>query len=121
MSVTGDVITYPPLAHLPRSSRRQRSLQKGKSGSPDFTGFLQIGQRSFRARLRGIGKEVRGPIAEFRSVLRRDCISLLIVTSDLLTLTSLLTLNDFCHQIIVVGGGDAAAVDSPSFGSLPSG
>ena len=52
-SVTGDEITYAPLAHLPRSIRRQRSLQKGKSASADFTGFLQIGQRSLMERLRG--------------------------------------------------------------------
>ena len=49
-SVTGDEITYPPLAHLPRSIRRQRSLQKGKSGSVAFVGFLQIGQRSLMER-----------------------------------------------------------------------
>jgi len=54
MSVTGDEMTYPPLAHLPRSIRRQRSLQKGKSGSAAFVGFLQIGQRSLMVLLRGI-------------------------------------------------------------------
>jgi hypothetical protein len=46
MSFTGEEITYCPLAHLPRSRVRQRSLQKGKSGSALVTGFLQIGQRS---------------------------------------------------------------------------
>src|SRR6201993_1549150 len=46
VSFTGEEITYWPLAHLPRSMRRQRSLQKGKSGSALLTGFLQIGQRS---------------------------------------------------------------------------
>src|ERR1700732_2893473 len=53
-SLTGDEITYPPLAHLPRSIRRQRSLQKGKSASVAFVGFLQIGHRSLMERLRGI-------------------------------------------------------------------
>ena len=38
---------YCPLAHFPRSMVRQRSLQKGKSGSFFFTSFLQIGQRSW--------------------------------------------------------------------------
>ena len=51
---TGDEITYAPLAHLPRSIKRQRSLQKGKSASAAFAGFLQIGQRSLMVRLRGI-------------------------------------------------------------------
>ena len=46
MSRSGDGITYWPLAHLPRSMVRQRSLQKGNSGSELFTGFLQIGQRN---------------------------------------------------------------------------
>src|SRR5208282_3552836 len=53
-SATGDEITYPPLAHLPRSINRQRSLQKGKSASVACAGFLQIGQRSLIERLRGI-------------------------------------------------------------------
>src|ERR1700730_10458440 len=53
-SSTGDEITYAPLAHLPRSIRRQRSLQKGKSASVAFVGFLQLGQRSLTVRLRGI-------------------------------------------------------------------
>src|SRR4029077_14067869 len=53
-SATGDEITYAPLAHLPRSIRRQRSLQKGKSVSVAFVGFLQIGHRSLMGRLRGI-------------------------------------------------------------------
>ena len=50
VSVTGDEITYFPLAHLPRSIRRQRSLQKGKSASLLVTGFLQVGQLSLSAR-----------------------------------------------------------------------
>src|ERR1019366_4340560 len=37
-------ITYLPVAQLPRSMMRQRSLQKGKSGSPGATDFLQMGQ-----------------------------------------------------------------------------
>ncbi len=53
-SVTGEEITYWPLAHLPRSMVRQRSLQKGKSGSVLLTDFLQMGQRSLTVRLRGI-------------------------------------------------------------------
>ena len=39
-------ITYAPLAHLPKSISRQRSLQKGKSGSPRWTSFRHVGQRS---------------------------------------------------------------------------
>ena len=39
--------------------RRQRSLQKGKSGSALLTDFLQIGQRSLTVRLRGIRFELR--------------------------------------------------------------
>jgi hypothetical protein len=53
-SETGDAITYAPLAHLPRSMVRHRSLQKGNSASVLFTAFLQIGQRSLTSRLRGI-------------------------------------------------------------------
>src|ERR1035441_2075641 len=44
---------YPeatPVAQLPRSMMRQRSLQKGKSGSPGATAFLQIGQVIIRLR-----------------------------------------------------------------------
>jgi hypothetical protein len=33
---------------------RQRSLQKGKSASVLFTALLQMGQRSFTLRLRGM-------------------------------------------------------------------
>src|SRR5579872_3961209 len=54
VSCTGDEITYAPLAHLPRSIRRQRSLQNGNSGSLLFTGFLQVGHRNFRVCLRAI-------------------------------------------------------------------
>src|SRR4029077_6795395 len=43
---TGDEMTYPPLAHLPRSIRRQRSLQKGNSASLLVTCFLQMGHFS---------------------------------------------------------------------------
>jgi len=39
-------ITYLPLAHLPRSMVRQRSLQKGKSSLERVTRVRQIGQRS---------------------------------------------------------------------------
>jgi len=39
-------ITYLPLAHLPRSIVRQRSLQKGKSPLERVTRVRQIGQRS---------------------------------------------------------------------------
>jgi hypothetical protein len=34
------------MAHLPRSIRRQRSEQKGKSSSVALTSFLQVGQWS---------------------------------------------------------------------------
>src|ERR1700732_374135 len=70
-SLTGDEITYPPLAHLPRSITRQRSLQKGKSGSELLTDFLQIGQRSLTVRFRGmdvliVKAEGRRQIIDFR-------------------------------------------------------
>jgi hypothetical protein len=45
-SVIGVEITYPPLAHLPRSISRQRSLQKGKSFDPARTRVRQLGQRN---------------------------------------------------------------------------
>jgi hypothetical protein len=69
--VTGDEITYAPLAHLPRSMRRQRSLQKGKSGSELLTDFLQIGQRSLTVRFRGmevliVKADCRRQIIDFR-------------------------------------------------------
>jgi len=47
-SFTGVEITYAPLAHLPRSMTRQRSLQNGNSASVRRTIFLQIGQRRLR-------------------------------------------------------------------------
>ena len=53
MSFTGEDTTYCPLAHLPRSMRRQRSLQKGKSSAVRSTAFLQMGQLNFNLRLRG--------------------------------------------------------------------
>src|SRR5690242_7121678 len=45
-SVIGVEITYPPLAHLPRSIRRHRSLQKGKCSDPVSTSVRQVGQRN---------------------------------------------------------------------------
>jgi hypothetical protein len=53
-SRTGDEITYSPLAHLPRSISRHRSLQKGKSAFSRCTGFLHVGQGSFETRLRAM-------------------------------------------------------------------
>ena len=53
-SFIGDEITYPPLAHLPRSITRQRSLQNGNSGSEANTIFLQVGQRRLRTDFFGI-------------------------------------------------------------------
>ena len=41
-------ILYAPLAHLPRSRRRQRSEQKGKYSSLAVTIVRQMGQRSVR-------------------------------------------------------------------------
>ena len=41
-------MTYPPLAHLPRSIMRQRSLQNGYSGSLCRTILRQVGQRRLR-------------------------------------------------------------------------
>lgn len=91
-SVTGDEITYAPLAHLPRSMMRQRSLQKGKSASVLFTAFLQMGQRSLRVRLRGIQS--------------------LIVEERLGMCNGLLrTLYDLGYQIVIVCLGDLAAVE----------
>jgi hypothetical protein len=54
VSGSGDEITYWPLAHLPRSMVRHRSLQKGNSALLALTAFLQIGQRSRIARFRAI-------------------------------------------------------------------
>lgn len=54
ISVTGEEMTYSPLAHLPRSIKRQRSLQKGKSEFLLGTGFLQVGHDSLPARLRAM-------------------------------------------------------------------
>ena len=50
----GEEITYSPLAHFPRSIRRQRSLQKGKSGSVACHRFLADRALQFDA-LRGMG------------------------------------------------------------------
>src|SRR5208337_3691844 len=47
-SKMGSETTYFSEAHAPRSSRRQRSEQKGKSAcSAESVGFLQMGQRCF--------------------------------------------------------------------------
>ena len=59
VSFTGEEITYCPLAHLPRSMVRQRSLQKGKSASPFLTGFLQIGQRNWAALATAVTRRIR--------------------------------------------------------------
>ena len=46
-SNAGSLITYFSLAQLPRSSKRHRSLQNGKSAYvSESVGFLQIGQRA---------------------------------------------------------------------------
>jgi hypothetical protein len=50
-SLIGVEITYPPLAHLPRSIKRQRSLQKGNPGSERKTILRQVGQRKLRTLL----------------------------------------------------------------------
>ena len=44
-SFNGVEITYPPLAHLPRSIVRHRSLQNGNSGSSFRTSLRQVGHR----------------------------------------------------------------------------
>ena len=54
VSVKGDEMTYPPLAHFPRSIKRQRSLQKGNSGSLLLTVFLQVGHFRLGEGLRAI-------------------------------------------------------------------
>jgi hypothetical protein len=41
----GEEMRYSPLAHLPRSITRQRSLQNGTFGSSRGTIVLQMGQR----------------------------------------------------------------------------
>ena len=64
-------MTYFPLAHLPRSIVRQRSLQKGDSGSALLTGFLQIGQRSLTA-LRGIKVCIVTVLAIYTSLATRS-------------------------------------------------
>ena len=42
-SCKGSETTYCPLAHFPRSTSLQRSLQKGESAPVLPTGFLQMG------------------------------------------------------------------------------
>lgn len=45
-SITGSLILYCSLDQFPKSIKRQRSLQKGNSGSvSESTGFRQIGHR----------------------------------------------------------------------------
>jgi hypothetical protein len=47
-SNAGELITYFSLDQLPRSSKRQRSLQKGNSADDsESTSLLQIGQERF--------------------------------------------------------------------------
>lgn len=53
MSCTGEDTTYFPLAHLPRSISRQRSLQKGKSSAPTETFCLHVGHFTWTLRFRG--------------------------------------------------------------------
>jgi hypothetical protein len=55
-SVIGVEIIYPPLAHLPKSMTRQRSLQKGKFSSPATTSFRHVGQRRESGFFFGINK-----------------------------------------------------------------
>ena len=52
----GVEITYPPLAHLPRSMVRHRSLQNGNSGSSLSTSLRQVGHRKLRIFFLGISK-----------------------------------------------------------------
>ena len=49
----GEGIAYFPVAQLPKSMIRQRSLQKGNSGSPGATSFLQMGQFILARRTNG--------------------------------------------------------------------
>src|SRR6202030_3671146 len=95
-SVTGDEITYAPLAHLPRSIRRQRSLQKGKSASSAFAGFLQIGQRSLMGRLLDI------------LVIAETGLSPSSETRQAASLWE--NLNDVGNQVVIVRRRDTAAV-----------
>jgi len=53
-SFIGVEMTYPLLAHLPRSITRQRSLQKGKSASVGSTILRHVGQRRVFVFFRGI-------------------------------------------------------------------
>ena len=58
-SKAGSLMTYFSLDQLPRSNRRQRSLQKGKSGDvAKSTGLRQMGQERFIRR--AYRKGVRG-------------------------------------------------------------
>lgn len=52
----GVEITYPPLAHLPRSIVRHLSLQNGNSGSVLNTSLRQVGHRKLRIFFLGISK-----------------------------------------------------------------
>ena len=81
-SVIGVEITYPPLAHFPRSISRQRSLQKGKCSEPASTSVRQVGQRSDRAFFLGI------PNLDDRTLIY-----------------------DLCYQIIFVRFGDLTTIE----------
>jgi len=74
-------ITYLPLAHLPRSIRRQRSLQKGKFSFSRSTRVRQVGQRSDGVFFRGIAN-----------------------------LDDVILTDDARYQIVIVRFGDLAAV-----------
>jgi hypothetical protein len=81
-SVIGVEMTYPPLAHFPKSISRQRSLQKGTFSEPASTSVRQVGQRSDRAFFRGISN-----------------------------LDDRKLIYDLCYQIIIVRFSDLTAVE----------
>ena len=76
-SVTGEEITYPPLAHFPRSMVRHRvAAERELRHRCLLPAFLQIGQRSLMVRFRGIsvhfGRVEGGRLVRDAANLRRN-------------------------------------------------
>ncbi len=87
-------ITYAPLAHLPRSMVRQRSLQKGNSGSRAVTAFLQVGHFSliFLRTMKFTGMVISGSPGASNPIYK-----VLTAADD-----AFLELDNFRHQVIVM-------------------
>jgi hypothetical protein len=83
---------------------RHRGLQKGNSGALFCTCFLQIGHRSLIVRLRGIAFSwgCVGADASYAPRAKPPSASC--------------TLNDLCHQIVIVRFGNLATVELPRSG-----